>query len=159
MIKKKWTKSDSLLSFYMAAVRDRWSCTTWRPRNRYTGSRVGMGGAPWLASPLALQFWTQWPSDLHPGQSSSTISNLTRNSYAFARYLTGSFFVRFEGSSIFTKKLKTRFFPLKLDFSAILRKFYILWGILEKNWLGWPFLCHFYLQIFWKKAKTYSFQT
>ena len=35
------------------------------------------------------------------------------------------FFVRFEGNLTFTKKLKTRFFLLKLDLSAILRKFYI----------------------------------
>ena len=159
MIKKKWTKSDSLLSFYMAAVRDRWSCTTWRPRNRYTGSRVGMGGAPWLASPLALQFWTQWPSDLHPGQSSSTISNSTRNSYAFARYLTGSFFVRFEGSSIFTKKLKTRFFPLKLDFSAILRKFYISWWILEENLSGVTLFMPFLLTKFLEKGKNLQFSS
>ena len=37
-----------------------------------------------------------------------------------------AFFVRFEGNSILPKSLKLDFFPLKLDFSDILCKFYIL---------------------------------
>ena len=50
------------------------------------------------------------------------------------------FLCAFWGKFDFTKKLKTRFFPLKLDFfpvkldfSAILCKFYTFWWILEKK--------------------------
>ena len=53
------------------------------------------------------------------------------------------FFCAFWGKLDFTIKLKTRyfpmkldFFPMKLDFSAIMRKFYISWQILEENLCG-----------------------
>ena len=62
---------------------------------------------------------------------------------SFWRATAQAFFVRFEGNSILPKGLKldylpwnSIFFPMKLDFSAILRKFYIFWWILEKNMNG-----------------------
>ena len=73
------------------------------------------------------------------GLSERQVWPLTQ-SFSSLLFTKTGFFVRFEGNSILTKKLKTRFFalkldfpPIKLDFSAILRKFNILIWILEEN--------------------------
>ena len=68
-----------------------------------------------------------------------------------------AFFVRFEGNSILPKNSKLDFFPLKLDFSAILRKFYILWWILEKKLSGVTLFMPFLLTNFLEKGKNLQF--
>ena len=74
------------------------------------------------------------------------------------------FFVRFEGNSILPKSLKldffpwnSIFFPMKLDFSAILRKFYISWWILEENLSGVTLFMPFLLTIILEISKKLEF--
>ena len=53
--------------------------------------------------------------------------------------------------------MRLDFLSMKLNFSAILRKFYIFWWILEKNLSGATLFKSFLLTIFLEKGKNLQF--
>ena len=112
------------------------------------------GSRRWKKDPAP---WEQWQGKLPTRWRPPLGSICTR----YGHYYAG-FFYAFWGKLDFIKKLKTRFFPLKLyffhmklDFSAILRKLYISWWILEENLSGVTlFIPLFINKIYGKRQKS-----